>query len=153
MQTKIVTIDGSLAILIPPEIAEALHITERTVLDVQSQMLDGGCRLVMQPIFTPHISVVVEDRYGGAYSAGRYIAWPLHERSIPPESQGGDVEASIFWARNHLCGKGETRDAALSDLASKVAKYDLNNLHDSREENENRSAGLNLKKLIDEGRM
>lgn len=112
--------NGRAVIEIPREIVEAQGLKHGTVLEFQIHREDGGHRLVLEAVKCPGSCTVVEDRYGGAYSGSRYVAWPLPEAAIPPDSQGGDIAAGLFWAEPHLCGRGDTPEAALADLERRL---------------------------------
>lgn len=112
--------NGRSIIEMPREIVEALGLKHGTVVDFQIIREDGGHRLVLEPVLCPGARVVVEDRYGGAYSGSRFVAWPLPAAAIPPDSQGGDIAAGLFWAEPHLCGRGDTPDTALADLERRL---------------------------------
>jgi len=166
--TTIVKVGNEAAVIIPPELMNALGITEGSVMDVQVQELDGRSQLVCQPILTPAARCVVADRYGGGYSGGKFIAWPLNEKSIPAASHGSDIEAGLFWRQKHLCGKGETSKEALADLEAKLCE--LADLADAAtasadratqridemlqfcDESNKRIDAMERNKLIDEGR-
>lgn len=60
---------------------------------------------------------IVKDRYNGAYSGGRFIAWEEIPENVPSEPDEGDNEARSFWEDNRkVCGKGATPDEAIEDL-------------------------------------
>ena len=108
-------------VAIPSEILRALGLEDGSVAELQVRPEDGGLQLVLEPIHCPGARTVVADRYGGGYSGGRYVAWPLPEEAIPPESQGGDIEAGVFWSEPHLCGLGTAPEAALQDLERRLS--------------------------------
>ncbi|RTL49921.1 MAG: hypothetical protein EKK46_14085 [Rhodocyclaceae bacterium] len=120
MRSEIIEIDGEPAILISSEMLRALGLKVGDILDVTLEEVDGGSVLVCGAIFCPGELTVVEDRYGGGYSGGRFVAWPLPSASVPPDSQGGDIPASVFWAKPRLAGKGDTQEAAIIDLELKL---------------------------------
>lgn len=67
------------------------------------------------------------DRYGGCYSHGKYVAWPLELHNVPEShANGGDNEAMSFWdwARDSgaCIGVGSTPTDAFEDLKSKVVR-------------------------------
>ena len=62
-------------------------------------------------------------RYGGAYSGGIYTAWNLLPENVPKEIDGSDSECMDFWSANKtLCGKGDTPNAAVASLLTKIAR-------------------------------
>lgn len=72
-----------------------------------------------------HPEVHIErDRYGGCYSHGSWVAWPVRPGNEPDQAMGGDNEAMGFWewARENVAsvGVGNTPDAALEDLNRKM---------------------------------
>jgi hypothetical protein len=72
-----------------------------------------------------HPEVHIErDRYGGCYSHGSWVAWPVCPGHEPGEAMGGDNEAMGFWewarGAGACVGVGQTPDEALSDLETKV---------------------------------
>ena len=58
-------------------------------------------------------------------STTKSIAWLLPTVAIPPESQGGDIDAGLFWSEDHLCGKGDTPEAALHALEQRITDLQL----------------------------
>lgn len=66
---------------------------------------------------------IVEDRYGGCYSGGGYLAFNLEPWDVPEDVNGSDVECISFWdeeAKEYAIGKGDTVQEAINDLASKL---------------------------------
>jgi hypothetical protein len=71
----------------------------------------------------PYPCVIVNDRYGGSYSGGPWVAYPLFAEPEGPSGQ--DHEATAFWdayasAPAQPIGVGETPDEALADLRAKA---------------------------------
>ena len=61
---------------------------------------------------------VIQDRYNGCYSEGKFTAWI---GAVPDAVSGDDIECSQFWYDESPCaGKGETADAALADLYDRI---------------------------------
>lgn len=63
--------------------------------------------------------IIVNDRYGGIYSGGEWIAWHCYIDHLPRDQAGGDCECWDFWNSYDgfpACGKGKTIDEALQDL-------------------------------------
>lgn len=117
MKTVIQNTEGDNGFVeIPKEIMEALGLKVGDVLQALIRRKDGGDELVLQPQYCPGERTIVEDRYHGGYSGGKFIAWPLPLEAIPPDSQGGDIDVGVFWSEDHLAGKGDTPDLALADL-------------------------------------
>ena len=64
---------------------------------------------------------ITADRYSGAYSGGRFIAWNLDADEVPEDIYSDDCGCHIFWADNEIvCGKGTTVSEALADLYAKL---------------------------------
>lgn len=66
---------------------------------------------------------IVKDRYGGAYSNGKYTAWNLKNWAVPDEISKSDCECSDFWnstASRYIIGKGDTIEEAVVDLAKQL---------------------------------
>lgn len=68
---------------------------------------------------------IVEDRYGGAYSGGKYTAWNVGFDEIPPDIDSDDVWCHNFWNEQennptYFVGKGDTVSEALADLYIKL---------------------------------
>ena len=62
-------------------------------------------------------AAITRDRYGGVYSGGEWLAWPLRPDQIPDDANGDDVTAADFWAGwPYEVGKGSTPAEALADL-------------------------------------
>lgn len=61
---------------------------------------------------------VVKDRYGGAYSGGKYTAWNMDSHEIPIDIDSDDNMCEAFWVYNTIIvGKGNTMDEAVDNLA------------------------------------
>lgn len=66
-------------------------------------------------------TTIVCDRYSGAYSHGKWLAFPYDWWDVPSEVEGGDTECWLFWQDyNGIVGKGDTPQSALEDLTSKM---------------------------------
>jgi hypothetical protein len=64
---------------------------------------------------------ITADRYNGAYSGGKFIAWNLLAEDIPEGTEGDDCDCYSFWLDNEIiCGKGSTVSEALADLYVKL---------------------------------
>ena len=69
---------------------------------------------------------IIRDRYNGAYSKGKYLAFNLDYYDIPREIDGDDVECFDFWCffepNKYIIGKGNTIKKALENLIKLLAK-------------------------------
>ena len=64
---------------------------------------------------------ITADRYNGAYSGGKYVAWNLLAEDVPEGAEADDVDCYDFWLNNEIvCGKGRTVSQALLDLYIKL---------------------------------
>lgn len=64
---------------------------------------------------------IIFDRYDGAYSNGKWLAFPMCYYDVPYEVDGADTECYSFWeGYTEPVGKGDTPEAALSDLHTKM---------------------------------
>ena len=64
---------------------------------------------------------IVDDRYNGTYSGGKYTAWNMSCWQIPSAVWGDDVECRNFWWFNadfeqFPVGKGDTPNEAAQNL-------------------------------------
>lgn len=69
---------------------------------------------------------IVNDRYNGTYSGGKYTAWHLDFYEIPNDIAMDDITVNEFWGVEDLCylvGKGDTIEQAYKDLKSKVEDF------------------------------
>ncbi len=89
----------------------------------------GKHRSFKDNIMTP--LCIIEDRYSGAYSGGRYLAFhltPYGVFNLPIDA--GDCECNAFWEGRHpdynvndyIIGKGNTPEEAYEDLVQKLKK-------------------------------
>lgn len=65
---------------------------------------------------------ICADRYGGAYSGGRYIAWHCYPWEIPIDPYADDMSCVEFWQKMKLdCvlryATGDTPEQAAAALA------------------------------------
>lgn len=66
-------------------------------------------------------ATIVNDRYGGCYSGGRWVAFPLAQEEIPEEAMGEDVECARFWdGYNEPFGLGAWPDEAWDNLIYEI---------------------------------
>jgi hypothetical protein len=64
---------------------------------------------------------IINDRYTGSYSGGKWIAFPMHEWEIPPGPSDADTECSEFWdSYEGLVGKGPDPLSAYNDLRNYI---------------------------------
>lgn len=69
---------------------------------------------------------IVNDRYNGTYSGGKYTAWHLEFDEVPNDIAMDDITVNDFWDWedcNYLVGKGDTIEQAYEDLKSKVEDF------------------------------
>lgn len=60
---------------------------------------------------------VVADRYGGLYTEGEWLAFPLRPEDVPRQSNGSDMAQLDFLESYHEpYGIGATPDAAVNRL-------------------------------------
>jgi len=66
---------------------------------------------------------ILEDRYNGVYSGGKYTAWNMYPDEIPTAAFDDDVSCmKLWWGGNPpLVGVGDTMRAAVEDLRKKIA--------------------------------
>jgi hypothetical protein len=75
---------------------------------------------------------VTVDRYSGAYSKGKWLAFALDPEDIPKDPFGDDCVVMEFWCGDekdkYLIGKGETIEKAIADLDAKhIEKHHVPN--------------------------
>jgi len=76
---------------------------------------------------------IINDRYGGCYSKGAFLAFNLEPWDVPKGvSWGGDVDCAEFWADEapkYVIGKGNTPNEAYRDLVERIQtkEKELNN--------------------------
>ena len=67
---------------------------------------------------------IVRDRYTGAYSGGKFIAWPAEPYQIAEDPQADDTTCMLFWIwveENKIpYGRGETPEEAVRDLQQRL---------------------------------
>lgn len=64
---------------------------------------------------------IIRDRYNGIYSGGDWIAFLLRIVEIPAAVNSNDEDSVAFWENyTEPYGLGESPDAALSDLLTKM---------------------------------
>ena len=73
----------------------------------------------------PVAVTITRDRYGGSYSKGKWVAWPLDPEQVPDDADADDSTAYNFWYRawqeQWRIGLGNTPDEALADLRRRMA--------------------------------
>jgi hypothetical protein len=69
-----------------------------------------------------HPATITSDRYGGIYSGGAWLAFPLFHSELPDEPFSNDIDAASFWEEhnNSPIGRGATPDAAYSALLRRI---------------------------------
>lgn len=116
-------------LILPTPVLTLIGLEGGDLLRITVRRTDGGSQMTVEPLFSrAGVRTVVEDRYGGAYSGGRFLAWPLPQDAIPAASQGSDVTAGVFWSEFRLCGRGSTPEAAMDDLDHQLASGVLESL-------------------------
>lgn len=67
---------------------------------------------------------IIATRYGGVYEGGQYAAFACSTELVPPEAEGGDTDAMVFWrdADPRAVGVGATPDAALAALKANLSR-------------------------------
>lgn len=66
---------------------------------------------------------IVEDRYNGVYSGGKWIAWHCYPWSIPQDIFEDDTSCGEYWGQKRkypLHGVGDTIDDALENLRKEI---------------------------------
>lgn len=63
---------------------------------------------------------IIQDRYNGAYSGGKWTAFNLYREDIPPQVGAGDIEDFDFDHDKYPYGVGSTPDLAYRDLQKKL---------------------------------
>jgi hypothetical protein len=69
-----------------------------------------------------HPVTITGDRYGGIYSGGSWVAFPLFPGQVPEEPGSSDVIADGWW-RDHTdlpIGRGDSPDEAYQDLLRRL---------------------------------
>ena len=70
-----------------------------------------------------HPLTIINDRYVGCYSGGKFLAFKLEPWDVPKGVDGSDIECATFWdeeAMGYAIGKGDTVNEAINDLTSKL---------------------------------
>lgn len=61
---------------------------------------------------------IIQDRYNGIYSGGKFTAWNLCPDELPGGATADDVTCRMFWDDPEIAvGRGSTPNEALFDLA------------------------------------
>jgi len=65
---------------------------------------------------------ITPDRYGGTYSGGAWLAFPLHPSAVPDGPFGGDLLANHWWRElgDVPVGRARTPDQAYEDLSRRL---------------------------------
>ena len=78
---------------------------------------------MMKEIKEVYPVTIIDDRYGGCYSKGAFLAFNLESWEVPEKVWGGDIESADFWdddSEEYVIGKGKTPDEAYRDLCEKM---------------------------------
>lgn len=68
-------------------------------------------------------TTIIKDRYNGAYSGAKWLAFPVDYYQVPKDIDSGDIECMMFWESYTECvGKGDTIKEAFSDLVFKMKR-------------------------------
>ena len=66
-------------------------------------------------------TTIINDRYGGSYSNGGWLAFPLEPHEVPIDVYGSDLACIMFWDEyTEPYGLGETPQGAFDDLTQKL---------------------------------
>lgn len=72
---------------------------------------------------------VVSDRYNGAYSKGKWLAFPVNSYDVPDVIHNGDSDVMDFWDGcgegkhwMNIVGRGDTPDTAVLDMVERSKK-------------------------------
>jgi hypothetical protein len=69
----------------------------------------------------PYPLTIIQDRYGGVYSGGSFVAFKALAHEISPSASGSDLNCCEFFCETPIpYGVGETPDEAIIDLKSKL---------------------------------
>ncbi len=68
---------------------------------------------------------IIMDRYNGAYSAGKWLAFNLDSLDVPQDIDGDDITCMNFWEghgqkKKYVIGKGNRPEEAYKDLFIKL---------------------------------
>lgn len=66
---------------------------------------------------------ITMTRYQGVYEHGAWAAFHEYPENLPKDAFSDDVTCAIWWSENRdVAGVGQTPEAALHDLLSKMDK-------------------------------
>lgn len=69
---------------------------------------------------------IINDRYSGTYSGGKFTAWNVEANEIPESVNGDDITCLSFWdseqCKEYTIGIGNTIKDAVADLYCKMKK-------------------------------
>lgn len=70
----------------------------------------------------PYPVTIVSARYGGVYEGAKWLAFPVDERSLPPEYDSDDVTCCVWWGENRdePIGRGDSPQSAFNDLQQRL---------------------------------
>jgi|GEM_PF-3021848 len=78
-------------------------------------------------------TTIINDRYGGSYSGGWWLAFPLEHIEVPDEVNGCDRACASFWDQyTGPVGKGGSPEEAFDNLKT-ILSEQLNDNNDERE--------------------
>lgn len=66
--------------------------------------------------------IIVEDKYNGAYSGGKWLAFSCYPQEISNDIFGEDVECASFWSTHTMAsyiGRGANINEAVLNLSEK----------------------------------
>ncbi len=72
---------------------------------------------------TSYPTTIIKDRYGGIYSEGEWLAFPLKFYEVPKAVNSNDVDCVDFWDNYPgPLGKGNTPEEAFEHLKKVIAE-------------------------------
>ena len=79
---------------------------------------------------------ITPDRYGGAYSGGAWLAFPLEMSAVPDGPFEGDMSAAEWWDEvgDMPVGRGDSPDKAFHDLVRRLEAIRPTRIHESASE-------------------
>jgi len=88
-------------------------------LSLQKQLIESLIqrREIMSEKFKYYNCTIIQDRYGGAYSGGSFVAFGFSPSQVPAFVGDGDIEEASGWPEiAGTYGVGESPDEAFRDL-------------------------------------
>jgi len=79
---------------------------------------------------------ITPDRYGGVYSGGAWLAFPLDTSAVPEGPFSGDVLAAAWWDQvgDVPVGRGGSPDQAYDDLVRRLEAIRPTRIHEPASE-------------------